>query len=145
MIAITLGNAAGDISRVISSLVQQVRKWVLRKLESLMNEIIGNIPLSARYIGNEITDQALSAISCLFIRVMRGLENMVKNILETIINKVVNAAGCLVENILTGIVGNVLGNLIGGINSILGSIAGAIGSVINFDYIRTLRLCYIHS
>ena len=132
MIAITLGNAAGDISRVISSLVQQVRKWTLRKLESLMNEIIGNIPLSARYIGNEITDQALSAISCLFIRVMRGLENMVKNILETIINKVVNAAECLVENILTGIVGNVLGNLIGGINSILGSIAGAIGSVINF-------------
>ena len=132
MIAITLGNAAGDISRVISSLVQQVRKWVLRKLDSLMNEIIGNIPLSARYIGNEITDQALSAISCLFIRVMRGLENMVKNILETIINKVVNAAQCLVENILTGIVGNVLGNLIGGINSILGSIAGAIGSVINF-------------
>ena len=32
---ITLGNAAGDIANIIAALVQQMRKWILRKLKFL--------------------------------------------------------------------------------------------------------------
>jgi len=129
---ISLGNAAGDIGNIIASLIQQVRKFVLRKISSNINNLIGNVPLSARYLANEATDKALSAISCLFYRILKGLEDMIGNILRQIINKILNSAECLVESLLAGIIGNILGNLIGAINSILSSVGSAIGSVIGF-------------
>ena len=129
---ISLGNAAGDIGNIIASLIQQVRKFVLRKASSIINNLIGNVPLSARYLANEATDKALSAISCLFYRILKGLEDMIANILRQIINKILNSAECLVESLLAGIIGNILGNLIGAINSILSSVGSAIGSVIEF-------------
>ena len=129
---ISLGNAAGDIGNIIASLIQQVRKFVLRKTSSIINNLIGNVPLSARYLANEATDKALSAISCLFYRILKGLEDMIGNILRQIINKILNSAECLVESLLAGIIGNILGNLIGAINSILSSVGAAIGSVIGF-------------
>ena len=48
----------------------------------------------------------LSAISCLFYRILKGLEDMIGNILRQIINKVLNSAECLVESLLAGIIGN---------------------------------------
>ena len=129
---ISLGNAAGDIGNIVASLIQKVRQFVLRRISSIINNLIGNVPLSARYLANEATDKALSAISCLFYRILKGLEGMIGNILRQIINKVLNSAECLVESLLAGIIGNILGNLIGAINSILSSVGNAIGSVIGF-------------
>ena len=129
---ISLVNAAGDIGNIIASLVQQVRKFVLRKATSLINNLIGKVPLSARYLANEATDKALSAISCLFYRLLKGLEDMILRILKQIIDKIVNAADCLVESVFASIIGNILGNLIGAINSILSSVGATIGAVINF-------------
>ena len=129
---ISLSNAAGDISRIIAAMMQQVRKWVLRKITTVVNNLIGNVPLSARYLANEASDKALSAISCLFYRILSGLEDIVANILRTIINKILNAADCLVQNILGGIVGNILGNIVGSINSILSTFTELLGKGINF-------------
>ena len=129
---ISLGNAAGDIGNIVASLIQKVRQFVLRRISSIINNLIGNVPLSARYLANEATDKALSAISCLFYRILKGLEGMIGNILRQIINKVLNSAECLVESLLAGIIGNILGNLIGAINSILSSVGNAIGAVIGF-------------
>ena len=47
---ISLGNAAGDISNIISSLIQQMRRFVIRKATTVINNLIGNVPLSARYL-----------------------------------------------------------------------------------------------
>ena len=129
---ISLANAAGDISRIIAALMQEVRKWVLRKITTVVNNLIGNVPLSARYLANEASDKALSAISCLFYRILSGLEDIVANILRTIINKILNAADCLVQNIFGGIVGNILGNIVGSINSILSTFTELLGKGINF-------------
>ena len=129
---ITLGNAASDISKIIAAMMQEVRKWVLRKITTVVNNLIGNVPLSARYLANEASDKALSAISCLFYRILSGLEDVVANILRTIINKILNAADCLVQNIFGGIVGNILGNVVGAINSILSTFTEILGKGIDF-------------
>ena len=129
---ISLGNAAGDISNIISSLIQQMRRFVIRKATTIINNLIGNVPLSARYLANEATDKALSAISCLFFRILQGLEGMIANMLRSFINKVLNATECLIENLFAGILGNIIGNIIGAVNSILGSIGNILGTVIDF-------------
>lgn len=129
---ISIGNAAQDISQIIAALMQEMKKWVLRKVSSLVNEAIGNVPLSTRYIANEVKDKALSALSCLFYRILLGLEDLIAGILRTILDRILNAASCLVENILGGIIGEVIGRITGLINSILGPISGIIGQAINF-------------
>jgi hypothetical protein len=129
---IAIGTAAQDIAQIIAALMQEMRKWVIRKVSSLVNEAIGFVPLSTRYIVNETKDKALSALSCLFYRVLLGLEKIVGDILKTIIDKILNAASCLVENILGGIIGEIIGRITGLINSILGPLSSVIGNVINF-------------
>ena len=126
---ISIGNAAADIGRIMAALVQKVRKWILRKVTTIANAIIGKVPLSARYLANEAQDKALTAISCLIARILANLEEMIANILKSIINKILNAAECLVENVIGGIIGNVLGNITGVINSILGNLGSVLGSL----------------
>ena len=128
---VTIGNAAGDIARIMSALVQKVRKWILRKVTTVANLIIGRVPLSVRYIANETQDKALTAISCLIAKVLANLEGMVSNILKTIVNKILNSAECLVENVIGGIIGNILGNITGVINSILSNLASVIGGLVD--------------
>ena len=126
---ISIGNAAGDIARIMAALVQKVRKWILRKLTTIANAIIGKIPLSARYIANETQDKALTAISCLIAKILANLEEMIANILKTIVDKILNAAECLVENVIGGIIGNVLGNITGVINSILSNLGSVLSDL----------------
>lgn len=129
---ITLGNASEDIAKIIAALIQEMRKFVLRKTNTVVNNLIGNVPLSARYLANEGTDKALSAISCLFYRILKGLEDMIAEILSSIINKILNASTCLVENLLAGVIGNIIGNIVGAINSILSSIGNILGTAVDF-------------
>lgn len=147
---ISIGNAAGDIARIMAALVQKVRKWILRKLTTIANAIIGKIPLSARYLANEVQDKALTAISCLIAKILANLEEMIANILKTIVDKILNAAECLVENVIGGIIGNILGNITGVINSILtklssvlGGLGASVGAIIDLagdmlDFVRSI-------
>ena len=130
---ISIGNAAGDISKIVAALVQKIRKWVLRKITTATNAVIGNVPLTTRYVANEFADKTLNAVSCLFVKVLGNLESMIANILKTFVNKILNATECLIENVIGGIIGNIIGNITGVIQSILSSLASAfrsIGSVI---------------
>ena len=54
---ISIATAAQDVSQIIAALMQEMRKWVIRKVSSLVNEAIGNVPLSTRYIANEVKDK----------------------------------------------------------------------------------------
>ena len=129
---LSIGNAAQDISQIIAALMQEMRKFVIRKVSSGVNQFIGNVPLSTRYIVNETKDKALSALSCLFYRILLGLEKLVGDILKAIVDRILNAAECLVENILGGIIGEIIGKITGLINSILGNLSEVIGNVIDF-------------
>ena len=129
---ISIATAAQDVSQIIAALMQEMRKWVIRKVSSLVNEAIGNVPLSTRYIANETKDKALSALSCLFYRILLGLEDLIAGILKNILDRILNAASCLVENILGGIIGEIIGRITGLINSILGPISNLIGQAIDF-------------
>lgn len=129
---ISIATAAQDISQIIAALMQEMRKWVLRKVSSGVNLAIGQVPLSTRYIANETKDKALSALSCLFYRILLGLEDLIAGILSDILDRILNAASCLVENILGGIIGEIIGRITGLINSILGPISSIIGQAIDF-------------
>ena len=126
---ISIGNAAGDIATIMAAIIQEVRKWILRKITTGANIVIGRVSLSARYLANEVMDKGLTTITCFIAKILKNLETMIANILKGIVDKILNAAECLVENIVGGIIGNILGNLTGVINSILSKISGMISSL----------------
>ena len=126
---ITIGNAAGDISTIIAAIIQEVRKWVLRKITTGANQVTGRVPLSARYIANEAMDKGLTTVTCFIANILKNLEEMIANILKSLVDKILNATECLVENVVGGIIGTILGNLTAVINSILSKISGIIGEL----------------
>ena len=126
---ITIGNAAGDISTIIAAIIQEVRKWVLRKITTGANQVTGRVPLSARYIANEAMDKGLTTVTCFIANILKNLEEMIANILKSLVDKILNATECLVENVVGGIIGTILGNLTAVINGILSKISGIIGTL----------------
>ena len=126
---ITIGNAAGDISVIIAAIIQEVRKWVLRKITTGANQVTGRVPLSARYIANEAMDKGLTTVTCFIAKILKNLEEMIANILKSLVDKILNATECLVENVVGGIIGTILGNLTAVINGILSKISGIIGTL----------------
>ena len=126
---ITIGNAAGDISTIIAAIIQEVRKWVLRKITTGANQVTGRVPLAGRYVANEAMDKGLTTTTCFIANILKNLEEMIANILKGIVDKILNATECLVENVIGGIVGTVLGNMTAVINGILSKISGIISQV----------------
>ena len=126
---ITIGNAAGDISTIIAAIIQEIRKWVLRKITTKANQATGRVPLAGRYVANEAMDKGLTTVTCFIANILKNLEKMIANILKGIVDKILNATECLVENVIGGVVGTVLGNMTAVINGVLSKISGIISQV----------------
>ena len=92
-------------AKSLAGLVQEIRRWVLRKTTSLINNASGFAPLSTRYIANLAKNQTLDTISCLFIKILQNLEGLIGNALGALANRIINGATCLVENFIGNIIG----------------------------------------
>ena len=127
-----ISNASAKIAGFISWLVQEVRRFVMRKINATVRNLIGNAPLSTRYLANEVTGKTLSTISCLFVRLLENLENLIANALRGLLDKIINTASCLIEGFLSNFIGQIVSQLTAVINGILGPLSSLLGSVISF-------------
>lgn len=127
-----ISNASSKIAEWVSWLIQEIRKYVIRKVNALINDLSGNAPLSSRYLVNEVKNNTLSAISCLFVKLLQNLESVISEALNALVDKVVNTASCLIENLLIGLIGQIISQLTSAINGILGTISSLLGSIISF-------------
>ena len=129
-------NAVNDASAAIldgiSWLVQEIRRWVLSQTSTLINQLVNLAPLASRFVANDATNRALSIISCLFLRLLLGLEQMIRDLLNEMIDTVLNMGTCVLENFLANFIGQLVGQLTAAINAALGAISSLLGSVISF-------------
>ena len=127
-----VNSASAKITELTADLVQEIRKYVLRKVNAGINDLTGNAPLSTRYIVNEAKDGALSTISCLFANILANLENLIYDLLSQLIDYVLNTSTCLIENFISNFIGQIVAQLTELINIILEPISSLLGSVISF-------------
>ena len=127
-----ISQAAGSIANWTAWLVQEIRRYVLRKVNAAIGLVVGNAPLSTRYLVNAAKNKSLSIISCLFIRLLSNLENLLADALSTLIDKIINTATCLVENFISSFIGQIVGQLTALINGALSEVSSLIGSVLSF-------------
>jgi len=127
-----VNKASAKIAEWTAWLVQEIRKYVIRKVNAGINDLTGNAPLSARYLVNAARDKTLTTISCFFIKILSNLENLIYQALSALINKLVNTATCLIENFISNFIGQLVSQLTAAINAALRPISNLLGSVISF-------------
>ena len=126
-----VNDASQAIANSITWLIDEIRKYIMRQVNGIVNNTIGNVYLNARYAILEANDQALSLISCLFLEILNNLANLIADFLNELIDTFLNTGLCVIESFLSSLIGSILPALLDSINSILGPISSLIGSAIS--------------
>lgn len=119
------------IANSITWLIDEIRKFIMRQVNSIVNNTIGNLYLNARYAVLEANDEALNLISCLFLEILSNLADIIADFLNEFIDSFLNTGLCVVESFLSSLLGSILPALLDSINSILGPISDLIGTTIS--------------
>jgi len=127
-----ISEVSSKIANWVSWLIQEIRRFVMRKINATVRNLSGNAPLSSRYLINDATKGTLSVISCLFVKLLQNLERIISQILNAIVDKVVNTASCLLNNLLANLIAQIIAQLTSAINGALGTLSSLLGSIISF-------------
>ena len=94
------------ITNYLASLIQEMKAFLLRQVSNVVQTVQGAVtPPSKRFIANDITDETLQQVSCLFDKILKALIGQVIKLLSSLLNKVVNTAVCLAEGLFTNFIG----------------------------------------
>ena len=126
-----VNEASQAIANSITWLINKIREYIMRKVNAIVNNTIGNVYLNIRYAILEANDQALNLISCLFLKILNNLANLIADFLNELIDTFLNTGLCVVESFLSSLIGSILPALLDAINSILGPISNLIGTAIS--------------
>lgn len=126
-----INDASQAIANVITWLINEIRKEVIRRVNSIVNNTIGNLYLNARYAALEANDEALSLISCLFLKILNNLANIIADFLNSFIDTFLNTGLCVIESLLSTLLGNIISQIIGAVNQVLGTLSNLLGIAMN--------------
>jgi hypothetical protein len=126
-----INDASQAIANAITWLINEIRGFVIRKINAIVNNTIGNLYLNARYAALEANDEALSLISCLFLKILNNLANIIAEFLNSFIDTFLNTGICVIESLLSTLLGNIISQIIGAVNQILGALSNLLGIAMN--------------
>ena len=137
-------NAAAYASEFVKDIMEQVRSYVLVRLQEEVKEIAPFLFPSENVKLDQKVQDGMSLINCLFNRIADGLKGILGNLISGILDNAINAPLCAAEKLLAGVLDSVLGPIMStlqtvfdGFNSALGvakTALGAIGSI--FDAVE---------
>ena len=123
---------AKDISKFLAKQIRDLAEKILKRITAIINKTSGVAPGAARFLVDEKKNTALDIISCLILKMLKNLENIIFNALFSLMEKVVNFGSCVLETFLSQFLGQLLGQLLNLINAILRPISQLLGSIISF-------------
>jgi hypothetical protein len=126
-----VSQASQAIANSISWLINEIRKEIIRRINAVVNNTVGNLYLNARYALLEANDDALSLISCLFLKILSNLADFIAEFLNAFIDTFLNTGLCVIESFLSSLLGSILPSILSAVNSILGPLSNLIGSTIS--------------
>ena len=115
----------------LSRLIQKIREKAMRKVNTIVNNTVGNLYLSSRYQVLAANDFALDGISCLFLKILENLFGVVRKFLNELVNTYLNTGICVIESFLSSLLGSILAELKGALSEILGPLQNLLGSAVN--------------
>jgi hypothetical protein len=126
-----VNDASQAIANAITWLINEIRGLVIRKVNAIVNNTIGNLYLNARYAALEANDEALNLISCLFLKILNNLANIIAEFLNEFIDTFLNTGLCVIESLLSTLLGSIISQIVGAVNQILGALSNLLGIAMN--------------
>lgn len=127
-----VNTATNLISQAVKVTINEMRGYVVNKLNAGVSDLIDKLPPNQRPGFNQANETATDTLQCVFNKIIRGLADLVKQLLEEIIDQYVNAPLCAVEQFLSSLLGSILGDITDAINSALAVLSSALGGAISF-------------
>lgn len=126
-----VGDASDFIAKKIAWLINEIRQRAMRVVNTAVNNTVGNAYLSIRYQILEANDKALDLMSCLFLKLLNNLGDIVRSFINGFVDQFLNTGICVIESFLTTLMGNIMAQLQGAIGAILGPLQTLLGSAVN--------------
>ena len=126
-----LKDTAKTISDFLRTILTRVFRRVMERINATGSLIKGQVPVSGRYVANNIWSIGAKEMACIFKFAMDLVEDMIFGALEAFLKKIINTGECIVENFLGGFIGQILGQVATLINGVLKGIIGAFSKVSN--------------
>jgi gas vesicle protein len=130
-ISTTVSETSEKIARHISKVIREMSAWVMRKVNTLVNNTVGSLFLNLRYQVLEANDGALDLIGCLFLKLLDNLASIVRGFLNDFIGKFLGTGKCVVENFLSSLLGNITAQIQNALSQILGPLQNLLGTAVN--------------
>jgi hypothetical protein len=131
-------NVAKDISKGVKWVIEEVQKYVTRKVNAGAKDLYYIIFPDQRQLVKESINTVNDLIACLFRKIIGNLIRMVAKFLLSIVNRYINTPLCAVENFIgsllgqiTGLITSALSAILAPVNAVLG-IIDIVGDVIGF-------------
>ena len=128
-INLKLQRASKKISGWIKDKLDDVFKWIVKKLGDAMKPILANLHPDQSQDVKSIFEYALELLVCAFKKIIDNILNIVLNALTEVLNRWINVPLCAAENILAAIIGKLMGLINGIVNMITGIINGVLGAL----------------
>jgi hypothetical protein len=128
-INLKLERASKSISGWIKDKLDDVFKWIVKKLGDAMKPILANLHPDQSQDVKSIFEYALELLVCAFKKIIGNILNIVLNALTQILNRWINVPLCAAENIMAAIIGKLMGLINSIVNMISGIINGVLGAV----------------
>jgi hypothetical protein len=122
---------ASIISGAVAWLIQEIKKQILRLINTTVNSTVGAVYLNTRYQIFEGVDAGTKAINCAFEAILNSLAQFISDALNNLINDVLSATTCAIENFLSEVLSQIVNAILSAISGILAGISGIIGAAIN--------------
>jgi len=124
-------STASIVAGAISWLIQEIKKQIMRQINTIVNNTVGAAYLNTRYQIFEGVDAGLAACNCVIAALLDTLAQFIADALNNFINDIITPATCAIENFLSDLLSQIANGILSAISGILGGISNIIGAVID--------------
>ena len=126
----TVSDTSDKIARYVSKFIGEIRAWVMRKVNQVVNNTVGSLYLNLRYQILEMNDGVLDTIGCLFLKILENLAAMVRSFLNGLVGQFLSTGTCVVESFLSNLLGSILAQIQNALSQILGPLQNLLGTTV---------------
>jgi hypothetical protein len=126
----TVSDTSDKIARYVSKFIGEIRAWVMRKVNQVVNNTVGSLYLNLRYQILEMNDGVLDTIGCLFLKILDNLASIVRSFLNGLVGQFLSTGTCVVESFLSNLLGSITAQIQNALSQILGPLQNLLGTTV---------------
>tara|TARA_B100001769_G_scaffold248195_1_gene219739 strand:+ start:44 stop:2011 length:1968 start_codon:yes stop_codon:yes gene_type:complete len=126
-----VGDTAALIAGAYAQVIRLARKFLFDKIYKLVEQLMGFLQLDS-LLKDIAVKKAVDSIYCLIEKIIKSLQNVIKDFLIGLIGKLVQAPLCAAEQFLGGLNSRMFNEIESAIGDAMSTLSGILGPIGNF-------------